>query len=133
MTERCLHDASRIKGLLNTSVDPCENFYEFCCGNFKPLPHENPAMFGIDARLEDTTLEKVRRLIEAYKVDPSDVGPKQYEESAERKMVDFYKSCTQSGPSEESQMTGLRELMRNIGGYGKNLPVDRIGKDFHCS
>lgn len=36
-TKVCIEEATIVKGCLNESADPCENFYEFACGNFRKI------------------------------------------------------------------------------------------------
>jgi hypothetical protein len=114
-TSKCLADASRIQRYLNTSVDPCDNFYDFACGNF---PKDTTSVFGT---IGEEVLETVRRLLE----EPIENNAAN---STERKMKEYYASCLESDVSEDQKMTTLRDMVKQIGGFNPQTPADKISK-----
>lgn len=69
-TDICMKESVRIKDYLNSSIDPCENFYEFVCGKYihdTVLPENKfkESAFSlvqdqIDKQVEDALLEELQ-------------------------------------------------------------------------
>ncbi|XP_064632954.1 endothelin-converting enzyme 1-like isoform X2 [Lineus longissimus] len=113
-TPQCLSDARHIKALLNTSVDPCENFYDFACGNFAAAK-----LVDYFDEVGNEVLEMVRRGLEK----PIENDAKN---STERKMKEFYASCLESDVKEKQKMATVREMVKKIGGFDSSTPSDEI-------
>lgn len=60
-TEVCIEEASKVKGCLNESVDPCENFYEFACGNFREITNKSEySKFSSYSMIENRVQKQLR-------------------------------------------------------------------------
>ena len=60
-TKLCENTSQKIRGYMNESVDPCENFYQFACGGFienKTIPDEYGSVSAYNI-LEDEIYEQV--------------------------------------------------------------------------
>ena len=112
VTPQCLKDAAKIKEAMDETVDPCDNFFDFACGNWLKA---NPPPHGVDKwettmSLERTTMNRARRLIQSP-------VKRANESSAERKMKDYDASCTAGKMSEREEKAGLKRVIYKIGGY----------------
>ncbi|KAK6018121.1 hypothetical protein OSTOST_16307, partial [Ostertagia ostertagi] len=62
----CVRAANNIINALNTSVDPCEDFYEFACGSWNedhPIPDDMSA-FGTFSFVREQVRQQLRVLLE---------------------------------------------------------------------
>ena len=88
VTKLCENASQKIRGYMNESVDPCENFYQFACGGFienKTIPDEYGSVSAYNI-LEDEIYEQGKKLLEK----PID-NSKDFE--AHKKAKIHYKAC----------------------------------------
>ncbi|XP_065286531.1 endothelin-converting enzyme-like 1 isoform X2 [Dermacentor albipictus] len=79
-TSDCLRHATELKEAMDTSVDPCNNFYKFTCGSWKPKRGERSMVARVFADSTQIAMEEME-------------GPS--EKAVVPKAMDYYKSCIQ--------------------------------------
>lgn len=83
--------AAELIGNMDDNVDPCEDFFEYACGNFlrsKVIPDEKSSISQF-SEVSDTLQEKLRTLVED--VDKIDDTP------SSTMVKKLYKSCMDTG------------------------------------
>lgn len=86
-TPGCIHSASKVLSSIDFSVEPCDDFYHFACGNFVKetnIPDEKVSVntFSI---IGDLLQEQLRSLVSEE--------PRQDEAKPFRLAKDFFKAC----------------------------------------
>ncbi|KAG6854921.1 hypothetical protein C0991_009744 [Blastosporella zonata] len=128
LTPQCILLSGSIISSLDTSQDPCENFYDFATGGWlraHPLPADKGS-FGNFEALAQQNRQVIQRILE------SDANPASFkstpDEAILRKLRDFYASCTHENTLDDLGSTPLREfvqaLQKKFRGEFKNSDSD---------
>ena len=84
----CLKIASHSLEYMNTTTDPCEDFYKYACGNFGST-HKVDMVNGLHSTLTDLETENEKK-VESLLLKPIE---RYSESSSERKLKELYHSC----------------------------------------
>jgi Peptidase family M13 len=88
-TDVCYKESENIKSKMDTSVSPCEDFYQFSCGKFKPeIPKEKTSINQFTL-LQDELLIKLNMSM-SEKPKESDIEPV-------KNVKKFYRACMNKG------------------------------------
>lgn len=111
LTPDCIHSASSIMEKIDTSINPCDDFYDFACGNFiktTNIPDDKSSvnMFSV---IEDTLADQLSSLLAS---DPSITDIKPFI------LAKFmYASCVATSEIEMTAHKTLQKLIGKIGGW----------------
>uniref|UniRef100_A0A1Y1KG01 Peptidase M13 N-terminal domain-containing protein n=1 Tax=Photinus pyralis TaxID=7054 RepID=A0A1Y1KG01_PHOPY len=110
-TPNCLKAASRILNSIDSSVDPCDDFYQFSCGNFL----KQDTMLGAKESVSSSSIafhmlkERLRRIMEEP-IPPNE--PKSF-----LLLKQMYKSCINTTAIERDGLTTIKSILRDVGGW----------------
>lgn len=88
---------------MNTSVDVCDDFFEFACGGFKPEIPNDKSKVDVMGMLLDSLQERLNHILSAAS-EANEIEPI-------KKVKAFYKNCMETGLKEERKQI---ELIKNF-------------------
>ncbi|XP_041460191.1 endothelin-converting enzyme 1-like [Lytechinus variegatus] len=111
-----------VESAMNTSVDPCQDFYEYSCGNWVAnvkVP-EGYSKWGRFSELYNKNNDLLFKLFseDGYEYNGDD-------SEALRKAKDYYQACMNETAIEEAGSAPLKQLLNKLGGWSllpKNTP-----------
>lgn len=135
MTAHCESISAAMMSAMNTSVDPCQDFYQYACGRWNhtnPISKENSDCWDVFARLQQDHQITLQTLLGTYScvcfcilvivflcvIDVAAEQPAEYFTSdSEKRAQRYYQSCVDVNKTKES-LGGkpLLELLELIGG-----------------
>lgn len=107
LSKSCKELANDIKQNLDTSVNPCDDFYRFTCG--KVVNGGDPKSNG---DMLDTLAAQIGRIWRLLKEGLKPGEPKAY-----AKVKTIYKKCTEDKASDDEKMRKIKELFQQMGGF----------------
>lgn len=111
MTKGCVTSAAKLIENMDSSVEPCDDFFEYACGNFlkrKTIPDEKSSISQF-SEVSDVLQEKLRTLVDAK--ENSEDTP------SSRMVKKLYKSCMDTESIAARGLEPLKEVLRQMGGW----------------
>lgn len=107
----CIHTASRVLEYMDTNVDPCDDFYEFTCGNFLKktnIPDDKSSVTSFSI-ISDMLQEQLRTMIEEP-IHPNEPKPFQLTKK-------LYKACMNKTLIEDEGLDTIHSILDELGGW----------------
>ncbi|KAM7290488.1 neprilysin-2-like [Ixodes scapularis] len=110
ITEECKETGTRILSGMNSAINPCDDFYEFVCGNYISKTAIPPQRTAIDRFIE--TMMKLEGEMESVINNYKPPGGAQ---TPRTKMYYIFKSCKKPDPTEANEITNLKAVFKDSG------------------
>ncbi|XP_066258701.1 neprilysin-2 isoform X4 [Euwallacea similis] len=107
----CIHTASRVLEYMDQSVDPCDDFYQFTCGNFikKTIIPDDKSSVTSFSLISDELQEQLRKMIE----EPIKADEPQPFQLTKK----LYKACMNKTLIESDGLNTIHTILKYLGGW----------------
>ncbi|KAK3795898.1 hypothetical protein RRG08_040694 [Elysia crispata] len=112
LTPGCVNAASRLVSTMDNSVEPCDNFYDFACGNWNKkntIPDDQPS-YNTFSKLGDEIQVILKRYIEQ---DVDSAKDTKFTVKAKH----LYRSCMNETQINSEGLTPIHDLLQDLGGW----------------
>ncbi|KAH3821495.1 hypothetical protein DPMN_123259 [Dreissena polymorpha] len=111
LTEGCVMAAARLRGAMDTKVNPCDDFFNFACGTWiqKHVIPEDKSSFGTFTQLGDDVNVIVKGVLE--------VADKHDDPEVVTKARKYYKACFDEKKIEDLGLTYIQSYLTALGGF----------------
>lgn len=110
-TAGCIQAAANVLEFLDESTDPCDNFYEFACGNFLKKTQIPPG------KTEINTFTVISDLINDQLKTILNEPPHRNESKTVNLAKNYYQSCMNQSIIEERGIKPLTDILDTFGGW----------------
>uniref|UniRef100_A0AC34PXB3 Peptidase M13 N-terminal domain-containing protein n=1 Tax=Panagrolaimus sp. JU765 TaxID=591449 RepID=A0AC34PXB3_9BILA len=117
LSPSCIHTAAVILSSMNSSVDPCVDFYEYACGNWikqHPIPDDAPSVSNFENLGQDLELA-LKELLEEKPISGIDGD-------AVQKAKQFYHLCLNESQISHSWRGVFDDVLKHFGGWPSLMP-----------
>ncbi|XP_055296722.1 neprilysin-2-like [Sitodiplosis mosellana] len=111
LTPECIHAASLMLDQMDETVEPCDEFYNFACGNFlkETMIPDEKILINTFSKIDDKLQESLHALI-SDKVNPNDSAPFNM-------VKNLYKACMNRTLIEHRGLKPLTAITDQLGGW----------------
>jgi putative endopeptidase len=120
-TPECIQLASTLLSNMNRSADPCEDFYEYTCGNWaktNPIPDDR-SRYSTFTKLYEQNEEILRRILDNPSTSTTTSGSNIATTATEKAMY-IYQSCMDVEAIEAKGSTPIKDLIDQVYWLPKN-------------
>ncbi|XP_067653743.1 endothelin-converting enzyme homolog isoform X2 [Haliotis asinina] len=113
-TPECVATSAYITSLMNTTQDPCENFYEYACGGWEhnTLIPPDKAKYGSFQEVETKNKALLKKIL-----DSKETMYKGKNSTSVSKAKTYYKSCMDKQTVESLGIAPALELIKQLGSW----------------
>lgn len=114
---------------VDTSLSPCENFYQYTCGKLNaanPIPPDQ-MYWGVSGELAEWNNQVLREILEKNQVPSAARTPN------EQKIGDFYAACMAQAESSTNNLSAIQPLLDRIAAMKDKREIAEVLASIHSS
>ncbi|KAK5647008.1 hypothetical protein RI129_005472 [Pyrocoelia pectoralis] len=111
LTTGCIDAAAKALSYMDTTKDPCEDFYEFACGNFikETVIPADKSSISTFSQLSETVRDQLQIII---KTDVAATASKPF-----KLLKKYYNLCMNTTAIEEEGLKTIKQILIDLGGW----------------